>query len=162
MFRSAILFCFVITKGKFRLSCSLSHAEILIGYALQNGLYLTNDCPCPGHHLSFECVINGITEGTTVWKGSALQDACMSLLEISLLHGDFVSGIGEVSECGGGSVAWRTLGVENSSYVSQLNITYNPGLSGREIVCAYDNLEREVIIGTRIITSHTMSCNNYY
>jgi hypothetical protein len=103
-------------------------------------------------------VISGVIEGTTVWKGSAIQDVCTSLQEISLLHGDFVSGIGGISECDGGSVAWRTLGVESNSYTSQLNITYSPGLSGRAIVCAYDNLEEEVTIGTRIITSHTMSC----
>jgi hypothetical protein len=97
-------------------------------------------------------VINGVIEGTTVWKGSAIQDACMSLLEIPLLHGDFVSGIGGISECDGGSVAWRTLGVENDSYISQLNITFNTDLIGKEVVCAYDNLEKEITIGSSNIS----------
>lgn len=102
--------------------------------------------------MSFECVINGVSEGTTVWKGSAIQDACTSLQEISLLHGVFASGIGGTSECGGGIVAWRTIGVENGSYVSQLNITFNTDLIGKEVVCAYDNLEEEITIGSSNIS----------
>lgn len=111
--------------------------------------------------MSFVCVINGTIEGITVWKGTALQDVCRSLQQdITLLHREFESGIAGFTMCSSNIIAWRTLGVENNSYVSQLNITYSPGLNGREIVCAYDNHREEITIGTRIITSHAMSCIN--
>ena len=95
-----------------------------------------------------------------MWKGAALQDVCM-LQDILLLHREFASGIAGVSECsGGGTVAWRTLGVENNFYMSQLNITYTTGLIGRAVVCAYDNVVDEVIIGSKIITANNLTSNH--
>ena len=102
-------------------------------------------------------MINGTTEGTTVWKGAALQDLCM-LPEILLLHTEFI-GISGDSECTGGTIAWRTLGVENNFYISQLNITYTTDLTGKAIVCAYDNIVDEIIIGSRIITTNNLTSN---
>ena len=99
------------------------------------------------------CVINGTDRDTTVWKGSALQNVCMSLQDIILLHGDFVFRIARVIEYSGGTIAWRTHGVDNSFYISQLNITYNTDLVGKAVVCAYyDNLEEEITIGSRNIS----------
>ena len=92
-----------------------------------------------------------------MWKGAALLDVCALQPDILLRHRDFVSGIGEVVECSGGSVAWRTLGVENNSYVSQLNITYNTDLVGKAVVCAYDDLEEEIIIGSRNISVNNLT-----
>ena len=122
------------------------------GCTIPSGLLLINDCSCPGHNLTFECVINGTNEGTTVWKGAALQDTCM-LPEILLLHREFEGTFGD-SECtGGGTIAWRTLGIENNFYRSQLNITYMTDLIGKAVVCAYDTIVDEIIIGSRRITT---------
>lgn len=106
---------------------------------------MTNDCSCPGHNLTFECVINGTNEGTTVWKGAALRDVCM-LSEILLLHREFTRASGD-SECTEGIISWRTLGVESNFYISQLNITFTAGLIGKAVVCAYDNIVDELVIG---------------
>ena len=100
-------------------------------------------------------MINGTNDGSTVWKGAALQDVCM-LQEILLLHREFVRVSGE-SECAGGLVAWRALGVENNFYISQLNITYTAGLIGKAVVCAHDTLVDEIIIGSRVITANNLT-----
>lgn len=107
--------------------------------------------------MTFECEINGTNEGSTLWKGTALQDVCM-LQDIILLHREFAPGIIGVSECGGGTVAWRTLGVENNCYISQLNITYVANLIGKTIICAYNNLAQDIIISSRVITTTNMTC----
>ena len=165
MFKSAILLSFLITQGQSIVYSysSLAKASKLIkiiilfytGYTLQSGLFLTNShCSCPGHALSFECVINGTDRGTTVWKGAALQTVCTSLQDITvtLLHGDFLFEITGVTECSGGTIAWRTRGVDNSFYISRLNITYSTDLVGKAVICAYDNLEEEITIGSRNIS----------
>ena len=141
----------------------LSIAKIIL--ALENGLFLRNDCSCPGYNLTFECTVNGSIGDSTVWTGEVFTNSCM-MPHLFLRHRYFMQGISQA--CNNDDVMLRayslqveTIDTENdySSYTSQLNITYSTSLIGSTVVCAYDNGTQVIHIGSEIIAIKCMNNN---
>ena len=136
------------------LSSIFYHCQIFVVFALNSGIFLRNDCLCPGYNLTFECTVIGGIGGSTAWKGEVFRNSCMAP-RLFLRHREFVSGASVV--CNNGNIVLRSLQVdiENSSYcyTSQLNITYSRSLVGSTvaIVCAYDNGTQDIPVGSRTI-----------
>ena len=96
------------------------------------------------------------SEGATVWKGTAFSDCKHN--EITLLHNRFVGEITNMSaECNTGHIsliiATRSVRVENSSYISQLEVIIKPGhddnnMTLKNVTCAHDNGTTEIDIGS--------------
>ncbi len=122
----------------------------------QNRLILTNDCPCPGQNLTFECTIVG--GGTTVWQGAQVFDCPDFFNEILLRHINFGSSV--MGECNAGAIVGRSLRVDGNRYTSQLSVAYNERLNGKNITCAHDD---GFTISSRIslvITQDSTGINN--
>ena len=133
--------------------------------ALENGLFLRNDCLCPGYNLTFECTINGGIGGSTVWTGEVFTNLCM-MPHLFLRHRHFVQGVSQACINDDMIMHAYSLQVETndtesnySSYTSQLNITYSTSLIGSTVVCAYDNGTQVTLIGSEIITTKCMNNN---
>ena len=105
------------------------------GIGAQNRLILTNDCPCPGQNLTFECTIVG--GGTTLWQGAEVFDCPAHSNEIVLRHINFGSSV--MGECNAGAIVGQSLRVESNSYTSRLSVVYSERLNGKNVTCAYDN-----------------------
>ena len=105
------------------------------GIASRNQLILTNDCPCPGQNLTFECTIVG--GGTTEWQGAEVFDCPDFSNEILLRHNNFGSTV--MGECNAGAIVGRSLRVEDNCYTSQLSVVYSESLNGRNVICAHDD-----------------------
>jgi hypothetical protein len=101
----------------------------------QNQLILTNDCPCPGQNLTFECTIVG--GGTTVWQGAGVFDCPDFSNEILLRHINFGSSV--MGECNAGAIVGRSLRVDGNCYTSQLSVAYSERLNRKNITCAHDD-----------------------
>ena len=129
------------------------HAN-LTGWTLENGIFLTNNCTCPGHNLTFECSVNGVVGGSTVWSGNAIRQ-CM--VPIFLRHRDFTPGTSRV--CNNGDMIIRSLRAESNCYVSQMNILFSANLNGSTVACAYDNGTATVGVGSMSIMA-IKKCTN--
>ena len=107
---------------------------ILLGSGLQNRVILTNDCPCPGHNITFECtVIGGVT---TVWKGD-IFDCPDHSNEITLRHFKFHSSV--TGQCNAGAVIGQGLRIDGNLYTSELSILYSESFAGRNLTCNNDD-----------------------
>ena len=133
--------------------------------ALENGLFLRNDCLCPGYNLTFECTVNGGIGYSTVWIGEVFTNSCM-MPHLFLRHRHFVQGVSQACINDDMIMHAYSLQVETndtesnySSYTSQLNITYSTSLIGSTVVCAYDNGTQVTLIGSEIITTKCMNNN---
>ena len=101
----------------------------------QEGLTLTNDCPCPGHNVTFECTFVG--GGTTVWQGNGVFNCPIQSNEVILQHFNFDSALGE---CNNGEIVGESLRVDAENiYTSQLNILYKENYGEKNISCLLDN-----------------------
>ena len=92
----------------------------------------TNDCVCDGDTLIFNCTVLGRTGGATVWRGTAFD--CVNT-DITLLHSAYKPGRGAFGVCNNGAIVAQSLGVEDSYYTSQLNVTVNTNMTGKTIMC---------------------------
>ena len=110
-----------------------------------NELAVLTSCTCPGHQLIFECTTFG--SGATVWMGTALDQCPRD--QVFMRHSEFQSG--GTWTCSNEQIVGRTVGVSNQSYTSQLAVTVNAGLNGREIQCSHDNGTISYIIGVSTI-----------
>ena len=95
---------------------------------------------CLGSTLTLECIVNGEASDYTVWQGTAFDDC-----NIVLLHLRFRQEGSNSKECNDGAV--RNTSAEGSRYISQLQVTINPQVAGKDIVCAHDNGTVSNIIG---------------
>ena len=98
---------------------------------------------CAGDTLTYECtVVGGILGGATVWKGTAFD---CPLNEIALLHSRFINRTFGV--CNNGAIVARSLLVEgnNTTYISQLNVTVTSDMAGETIMCVHDNISSNII-----------------
>ena len=93
----------------------------------------------------------GEPRGITVWTGTAFD--CL-INKIALLHSRFSDGTFGV--CNDGAIVARSLSVEDSSYISQLNVTITPEIAGKTIVCVHNNLS-DIIIQVSDVTPSTGS-----
>ena len=98
-------------------------------------LSLTNDCPCPGHNITFECTVTG--GGTTVWQGSGVFNCPNHNNEVILRHISFDSSVRGV--CNDGAIVGESLRINGNSYTSQLNIVYKEEYAGKNVTCSYDD-----------------------
>ena len=110
----------------------------------------TNDCAFDGDTLTFNCTVLSSAGGATVWMGTAFD--CPNN-EITLLHSLYKSGQGAIGVCNNGAIVAQSLGVEDSYYTSQLNITVTSNMIGKNITCVNAlNLTSEVVqLSTTII-----------
>ncbi len=120
---------------------------IITGYTFRSGLFLTNDCACPGNNLIFECTVIGGAGGATQWKGDAL-DLHSCSVPVFLHHRDFITGTTQPMVCNGGAIVIRSLRVESNRYTSQMNISFSSTLINRTVDCAYDNGTLAVEVGS--------------
>ena len=106
-----------------------------------------------------ECTVNGGPRDASVWKGTVFSDCKHNIKEITLFHHRFVGEITNMSaECNTGhisSIIARSVRVENSSYISQLEVIIKPGhddnnniMPLKNVTCAHDNGKTEIDIGS--------------
>jgi hypothetical protein len=110
---------------------------------------------CHGRNLILECSVNGTVGDSTVWRGTAFSDC--NIREITLLHNRFGNKEGTTGTCRNGDVTGWSMRVEGSLYVSQLEITVDPEMVGKSVVCAHDDGTRSYTIG-----SYLISAGDYY
>jgi hypothetical protein len=120
----------------------------LTGCTFRSGLFLTNDCACPGNNLIFECTVIGGAGGTTQWKGDAISSCSVPVF---LRHRDFIVGVTQPMVCNGGEIVIRSLRIESGCYTSQMNISFSSTLINRTVACAYDNGTLAVEVGSMSI-----------
>ena len=96
-----------------------------------NRLTLINDCPCPGHNITFECTVTG--GGMTVWQGSSVFNCPNNNNEIMIIlhHINFDSSV--IVVCNDGAIIVENLRVDGNSYTSQLNIIYKEQFTGENV-----------------------------
>ena len=114
---------------------------------------MTSECICQGYNATFECSVMG--PGSTVWRGSGFRDCSDN--RISLFHSQFSEGT--VGTCNNGAIVGRSIGVENSSYTSRLDVLVSPDLIGTNISCSYDDGLNEFNRGNSTIILTTGKCN---
>ena len=107
---------------------------------------LGSECLCP-NKLIFECTITiNSTEESLLWNGSAFSN-CGIVLQ------PFLSWTR--SECNEGAIVGSIMGDENSGYLSQLNVTLNFEVIGKNILCFHINSDvmgQNKVIGNFSIT----------
>ena len=108
---------------------------------------------CLGRILTFECIIvNGTSGDSTVWRGTAFSDC-----EIILLHNRFENEEGTAGTCSNSNITGRSVRVEGSRYISQLEITIDPEMVGKSVVCLHDDGSRSYTIGSYQISAGSYS-----
>ena len=100
--------------------------------------------------MTFECSVNGIVEGSTVWSGNALRQ-CTVPVPIFLRHREFRSTLGTSGVCNNGDIVIHSLRADSSCYTSQMNILFSANLNGSTVACAYDNGTATVGVGSMSI-----------
>ena len=98
---------------------------------------------CPGRILTFECIVNGTSAGSTVWRGTAFSDC-----EITLLHHRFGDEEGTTRTCSNSNITGRSVRIEGNYYISQLEITIDPEMVGKIVDCVHDDGRRSYTIGS--------------
>ena len=103
-------------------------------------------CACPGDVLTYTCSIAG--GGITLWDGTAFD--CPSRLNaILLLHIQFA--FGTSGSCNDEAIVARSIGVNSSCYISELNVTVSSSLHSKAIRCTHASGVGEMIIDTSTI-----------
>ena len=87
--------------------------------------------------------------GSTVWRGDGFQGQC----SITLFHSDFSGGT--EGTCNSRAIVGRSIGVENTCYISKLDIFVSPDVIGTTIICIYDDGISPVDVGNSTITLTT-------
>jgi hypothetical protein len=91
---------------------------------------------CPGDVLTTECATMGY--GATVWQGTAFQ--CGDARdEIVLFHSQSGGSYNPKGYCNNGALTAEALGIVNTSYISQLNVTVSLELNNTTVECWHDN-----------------------
>ena len=103
---------------------------------------------CLGRILTFECIVNGTSADSTVWRGTAFSDC-----EITLLHLRFENKEGTSGTCSNRNITTQSVRIKGSLYVSQLEITIDPETVGKSVVCAHDDGRRSYTIGSYQISA---------
>ena len=117
---------------------------------------------CVGNILIFECTATGGV--STVWSGTVFS--CSSAdNEIVLLHSRFISSISNTSNsCNNETVVGQGLYVDHehnvSRYTSQLNVTIDFTLTGKDITCVLDNGIVTHVVGCHTLSLHDFTCSN--
>ena len=79
--------------------------------------------------------------------------------DITLLHSAYKSEHGAFGVCNDGTIVAQSLGVEDSYYTSQLNVTVTSNMIGKTIMCVnVQNLTSQVVQFSTIINNQTGSC----
>ena len=93
--------------------------------------------------------MNGTPADSTVWRGTAFSD-CENL--ITLLHNRF-GNEESTTTCSNSNITGRSVRVEESRYISQLEITVDPETVGKSVVCVHDNGTTSYTIGSYQISA---------
>ena len=113
---------------------------------------------CPGDVLTTECAIMG--GGATVWQGTTFQCDRGNHREVILRHSQF-RGSYDPIDCNNGAIVVQALGIINSSYISQLNVTVSPELNNTAVECWHDyNLTARIIRSIQITVLATSKQEN--
>lgn len=119
------------------------YAGLAYTFSLTN-FHNVTDCVCPQEVVTYECTVY---EGSlTVWEGTALSGCNGG--EIIIHHGDFGTPKARGS-CirNSGEVTWKDLRMQNGSYTSQLNITFDSRLQGSTVNCSVDDGTNHYLVG---------------
>ena len=141
---------------KYILLCMILQPEIewcvFVYVAISAGseFKLLSPCTCLGDVITYQCTIHG--SGTTIWKGSAFIDNCVTE-NIQLRHSQFNASSGSriTGECGRAWMVYEVASV-NNTFTSRLNVTITKGIVGETIQCVYDDGGTEAIIGSDNLT----------
>ena len=153
----AVLICILLicTHVDFFASCCKAHLvlyAILSRYLLVDSSMITDSknattSVCVGETLTFNCSVHG--QGTTVWKGSALE-CTSSNNEIVLLHSRYNTTNGVKVICSDGNLVLHaeSLSVENGYYTSQINVQVNSELTRTTLTidCFHDDGAKEELV----------------
>lgn len=87
------------------------------------------------------CTVLG-NVGATIWRGSAIE--CPETDELIFLH---LIRFTATRGCNGGTIIGRGVEVNDMCHISQLNITLDSSMDGKNIECFYDNGSFVKLIG---------------
>ena len=99
-----------------------------------------NGCQCPGEQTIYKCSSEGGV--ATVWQGSAFDCEAEAII---LRHRRFTDLLGARGECNNGRIRASSIGVVNSTYTSQLNITVSEKLDNKTIKCENENIDGRIV-----------------
>ena len=115
-------------------------------------LITKEDCICPGDTIIYEC--NVIGQGSTVYQGHVFDN------EIILLHSRYNSSNASITRHNG-AIIIQSFRMEDNRFISRLYITYSYELSGKSVICSYDNGTKEQVIGDLTIPTWTTFIGEY-
>ena len=107
-----------------------------------------SDCTCPGHELKLLCTVVG--GGFTQWR---VNDCT-----ISFRHSQFIEGE-EVGHCNGRQIVGRWRERDGQNVTIEVSILTNSTMAGTDVECVYNDLSRDVLIGSHRISFTTGKIN---
>ena len=107
----------------------------------------SSNCTCEGHNQVYECIVTG--GGSIIWKGIAF-DCSSSSNELVLSQS--MSG---TQVCNNGAINGHIIRVENNTYISQLTVSLNAEIVGKNISCFHDIGGATERIGSSLLTLTT-------
>ena len=110
-----------------------------------------NGCVCLGDNLTINCTVLATADEVTIWKGTAF-DCEDRNNKITLIHNRFMSPGGTSKDCNNGAIVAQSIGVEDSQYSSQLNVTVTDDMAGKTIMCLTANASDQIIQFSTTIT----------
>ena len=117
-----------------------------------------SDCICSGDIVTYQCTVcSGLA---TVWEGTAIENCASNSNEITSAHGNFGKPASD-RECSNGRIVGRGLSVDNGCYTSQLNVTFEPGLQNRTVVCSVDDGTQSNEVGRDVLCASTGKSTTY-
>lgn len=90
--------------------------------------------------ITLECTVNGGPRDASVWKGTVFSDC--NINEITLLHNRFRKMTSKSTHCSTSHIIARSVRIESSSYISQLEVVIKPGQDNmplKNVTCAHDD-----------------------
>lgn len=123
------------------------HSAKILGCEGQNET-TSSTCVCPGGIVTYECTVFGGAEVTTVWDFFRCSTGKRVIELVHRQREHFNS-----HTCNDGKVVARIVRVENTSFISQLNITLTHDIIRKSIECISDNGASTERVGSMNLTS---------
>ena len=109
-----------------------------------------SECSCPNYTLIFECTVrNSSAQLSIIWNGSIFNNCNGILLSPPVWNMD--------SHCNKGAIIGSIMPNENSWYTSQLNITLNFEIIGKNVLCFHSGDDINSMVQVKEIGSSSIT-----
>ena len=133
-----------------------------------SGSLVSSNCTaCPDYTLTCECTIGSADPGgIVIWKGSAFDcpfagNSIILVLSTLFMSSEFHETM--LLSCNNGAITGWSVGWENNSFTSHLNISVSSDIFEMDIICAYDDGRgKSVTIGSSTLIQNIPGANCSY